>query len=78
MEIIYDPDREGVLMSSKSRNIIIVGGGTSGSVLAARLSENSDVFVTLLEAGPDDVTYDSAVLEPSRAPDAWLGGPTSR
>jgi choline dehydrogenase len=29
--------------------------------------------ITLLEAGPDDDAYDSGVLDPSRAPYAWLG-----
>lgn len=60
-------------MGATSKRILIVGGGTSGSVLAARLSEAPDLHVTLLECGPDDDSYGADVLEPSQAANAWSG-----
>lgn len=63
-------------MSKKSKHVLIVGGGTAGSVLAARLSEAADITVTVLEAGGNDDAYDASILDPTRAPDSWLGAPS--
>ena len=34
-------------------DLIVVGAGSSGSVIARRATENADLRVLLLEAGPD-------------------------
>jgi choline dehydrogenase len=37
-----------------SYDYVVVGGGSAGCVLAARLSEDEDVSIALIEAGPED------------------------
>ena len=52
---------------------VVVGGGTAGAVVAARLSEDPSRQVCLIEAGPSDLAHDE-VLKLRR----WLellGGP---
>lgn len=62
-------------MKGTDQHIVVVGGGTAGAVLAARLSESPTLQVTLLEAGPDHDAYDETVVTPAEAPTLWQGHP---
>ena len=44
-------------MSETAFDVVVAGGGIAGCVVAARLSENPDCSVCLVEAGPDYGAY---------------------
>lgn len=44
------------MSSSGVFDYVVIGGGTAGLVVAARLSENPDISVCVLEAGKDHST----------------------
>lgn len=52
-------------MSETEFDYVVVGGGSAGAAVAARLSEDPDASVALIEAGPSDVGED-VVLQVTR------------
>lgn len=56
---------------------IVVGGGASGAALAARLSEDSDREVTLIEAGEASGAYPADLLDGSSVRGAMPGHPAN-
>jgi choline dehydrogenase len=54
-----------------SRHVVICGAGSAGCTLAARLTEDAETAVTLLEAGPD---YARVEDMPEEIRSAWVFG----
>jgi choline dehydrogenase-like flavoprotein len=55
------------LTNGNGFDVVIVGGGPAGAVLANRLTENPDRSVLLIEAGPDYGPLSSSSLNSSHS-----------
>jgi choline dehydrogenase len=65
-------------MARRSFDLIVVGGGTAGCVVAARASEDPARRVLLLEAGPDPQPVPDVVSDPKRQSELILESPYVR
>lgn len=64
------PDTSSVLNLRDAYDYVIIGGGTSGLVVASRLSEDPNVDVLVLEAGANRLE-DRRITVPGLATATW-------
>ncbi|MFL5757948.1 MAG: GMC family oxidoreductase N-terminal domain-containing protein, partial [Chloroflexota bacterium] len=63
---------------TRSFDLVVVGGGTAGCVVAARASEDRARSVLLVEAGPDPQPVPDVVADPKRQTELILESPYVR